>query len=95
LLETRQLFIPSRGEKIDAKQGFQLFATKSLLSIDGGRRSVHQRVIDSSFGETLCTRIKVNPLSVDELTCVVRNRFVVLQELVPDIMNVFNTIISI
>ncbi|GES99488.1 midasin [Rhizophagus clarus] len=95
LLETRQLFIPSRGEKIDARQGFQLFATKSLLPIDGARRSVHQRVNDSSLGETLWTRIKVNPLNVDELTCVVRNRFVVLQELVPDIINVFNTIISI
>ncbi|GBC28203.2 uncharacterized protein OCT59_003902 [Rhizophagus irregularis] len=95
LLETRQLFISSRGEKIDAKQGFQLFATKSLLPIDGGRRSVHQRVNDSNFGETLWTRIKVSPLSVDELTCVVRDRFVVLQELVPDIMNVFNTIIAI
>ncbi|RIA85786.1 P-loop containing nucleoside triphosphate hydrolase protein [Glomus cerebriforme] len=95
LLETRQLFIPSRGEKIDAKQGFQLFATKSLLPFDGGKRSVHQRVNNSSFGESLWTRIKINPLSIDELTYVVRNRFVILQELVPDIMNVFNTIVSI
>ncbi|CAG8439564.1 5371_t:CDS:10 [Funneliformis mosseae] len=95
LLETRQLFIPSRGEKINAKQGFQLFATKSLLPVDGGKRLIHQRVNDSSFGNTFWTQIKVDPLSNDELTYVVRNRFTILQELVTDIMNVFNTVISV
>ncbi|CAI2169296.1 7876_t:CDS:10, partial [Funneliformis geosporum] len=95
LLETRQLFIPSRGEKINAKQGFQIFATKSLLPVDGGKKLIHQRVNYSSFGNTFWTQIKVDPLSMDELTYVIKNRFVILQELVPDIMNVFNTVISV
>jgi midasin len=30
LLETRRLFIPGRGEVIDAAEGFQLFATQTL-----------------------------------------------------------------
>ena len=39
LLETRHLFIPSRGEKLKAKEGFQLFATRSLLPSKGGKWS--------------------------------------------------------
>jgi midasin len=30
LLETRRLFIPGRGEAIEAAEGFQLFATQTL-----------------------------------------------------------------
>jgi midasin (ATPase involved in ribosome maturation) len=30
LLETRQLFIPGRGEQIPAKNGFQMFATQTI-----------------------------------------------------------------
>lgn len=31
LLETRKLFIPGRGEVIEAAPGFQLFATQTLF----------------------------------------------------------------
>lgn len=40
LLEKRQLFIPGRGEVIDAAEGFQIFATQTMHSHGhGGKNS--------------------------------------------------------
>ncbi|CAG8487914.1 37837_t:CDS:10, partial [Gigaspora margarita] len=94
LLETGQLFIPDKGEKIYAKQGFQLFATKSLLS-DYDDEISKRQITDSDIGHTLWTKIKVQSQSIDELEFIIANRFGSLQVLVPDIMRVYKAMISI
>ncbi|CAG8485903.1 6023_t:CDS:10 [Diversispora eburnea] len=90
LLETNHLFIPSRGERIKAKQGFQLFATKRLLP---ERENNHTK--DKNFSSTLWNKIKIHPLSSDELAHVIEKRFPRLCELVSELMNVYKTLISI
>ncbi|CAG8447499.1 16137_t:CDS:10 [Dentiscutata erythropus] len=94
LLETGQLFIPDKGEKILAKQGFQLFATRNLLSNCDGEISKRQ-MTDSDISNTLWTKINVQSQSIDELEFIIANRYEGLRTLVPDIMRVYKTIISI
>ncbi|KAF9915434.1 AAA ATPase midasin [Lobosporangium transversale] len=98
LLESRTLFIPSRGEKIPAHEGFQLFATQSMIpSRSGGGRLMARNVggADASIGANLWTRVQVNSLSHQELSQIIHERF---QELGPDqilpnlIMHVFEAI---
>lgn len=97
LLETRNLFIPSRGEKIKAKENFQLFATKSLLPTQSGRsvRSRSASAAETSMGSGLWTKVHVNTLSHEELTHVIQKRFPHLCALASNIMLVFQTIVSI
>ncbi|CAG8520226.1 11027_t:CDS:2, partial [Dentiscutata heterogama] len=94
LLETGQLFIPDKGEKILAKQGFQLFATRNLLSDHDGEISKRQ-MTDSDISNTLWTKIQVQSQSIDELEFIIANRYEGLRTLVPDIIRVYKTIISI
>ncbi|KAG9286447.1 hypothetical protein G9A89_014613, partial [Geosiphon pyriformis] len=93
LLETRQLFIPGRGERIHAKEGFQLFATRSFIP-ERGRMDKFSKANNNS-SDSLWTKIKVNPLSDEELAHVIQNRFPALNELTPSIMHVYKTILSI
>lgn len=78
LLESRELFIASRGERLKAEHGFQLFATKARES-DG-----------STIRESLWTRVQVNPLSDEELELVVKARFPALEPFSQWVMKVFN-----
>nr|CAG8526340.1 11509_t:CDS:10 [Entrophospora candida] len=72
LLETRQLFIPNRGEKIKAHPNFHLFATKSLIPV-GMKKSSNS--INSNIETNLWTRITINPLTSNELKYVIKNQF--------------------
>ncbi|CAG8594552.1 11651_t:CDS:2, partial [Racocetra fulgida] len=94
LLETGQLFIPDKGQKIYAKQGFQLFATRSLMS-DCDNEFSKRQTTDSIIGHTLWTKIKVQSQSIDELESIIANRFGGLQDLVPDIIRVYKAMVSI
>ncbi|CAG8438258.1 2742_t:CDS:10 [Acaulospora morrowiae] len=94
LLETSQLFIPNRGERIEAKQGFQLFATRSLLQKKDEYFSRHPTT-DMSIGNTLWTKIRIKPMSSDELKYVIGKKFPPLHSLVTDLTNVFTSITSI
>jgi len=58
LLESRELFIPSRGQKIKASPGFQLFATQTLFSAQSSPVQV---------GGNLWTKVRVEPFSNEEL----------------------------
>ncbi|KAF9163666.1 AAA ATPase midasin [Actinomortierella ambigua] len=98
LLESRTLFIPSRGEKIPAKEGFQLFATKSMIPTRSGRmvsRSVGGT--DASIGSNLWTRVQVNSLSHSELSEIIHRRFHNLDNsILPElIMTVFENLVAI
>eukprot|EP01114_Cavostelium_apophysatum_P009738 TRINITY_DN2299_c0_g1_i6.p1 TRINITY_DN2299_c0_g1~~TRINITY_DN2299_c0_g1_i6.p1 ORF type:complete len:3028 (+),score=822.70 TRINITY_DN2299_c0_g1_i6:117-9200(+) len=76
LLETRQLFIPGRGEVIKAADSFQLFATQTTGT---GSRSNHSPIL-----RNLWTKLVVEPLSSDEL-------IQVLKELFPEMANIAKT----
>ncbi|CAG8452138.1 711_t:CDS:10 [Ambispora gerdemannii] len=97
LLETRQLFIPSRGEVIKAKEGFQIFATKSLLPEkailnDKNIRSIKYSNSNNIMGYNLWTKIKIDNLDFEELAHIINIRFPNLQELSSSIMHVFKSI---
>lgn len=57
LLETRQLFIPARGEVIQAAPGFQLFATQTR-----GRTSSHCKKFQELLGDGFASFFAVQPL---------------------------------
>ncbi|KAI0223469.1 AAA ATPase midasin [Massospora cicadina] len=88
LLESRTLFIPGRGEKIVAADGFQLFATRRTLAPSrAGAAGPDRQLAGGSFW----TKVTVNPLSSDELRQVVSQRFPGLAALAPPILKVFST----
>ncbi|KAG0341494.1 AAA ATPase midasin [Podila horticola] len=95
LLESRTLFIASRGEKIPASEGFQLFATKSMIPTRSGR-AIARNVsgTDGSIGSNLWTRVIVNSLSDEELSQIIHERFQSLgDDILPKlIMTVFHSI---
>jgi len=95
LLETRHLFIPSRGEKLKAKEGFQLFATRSLLPSKGGRVVRRAGGAETSIGASLWTKVHVEPLSKPELDLVIHKKFHNISFLSKEVMRVFETIIDI
>ncbi|KAG0232655.1 AAA ATPase midasin [Actinomortierella wolfii] len=98
LLESRTLFIPSRGEKIPAKEGFQLFATKSMIPSRSGRMmSRSTGGTDASIGNNLWTKVQVNSLSHSELSEIIHKRFHNLDNsILPElIMTVFENLVAI
>ncbi|KAG0206795.1 AAA ATPase midasin [Mortierella sp. GBA30] len=95
LLESRTLFIPSRGEKIPANEGFQLFATKSMIPTRSGRMMARNvSGSDGSIGSNLWTRVQVSSLSHEELSLIIHERFQDLGDnILPNlIMSVFQSI---
>ncbi|KAF8942691.1 AAA ATPase midasin [Haplosporangium gracile] len=95
LLESRTLFIPSRGEKIPASEDFQLFATKSMIPTRSGRMMARNvSGTDGSIGANLWTRVQVNSLSHQELSQIIHERFQDLgDQVLPNlIMTVFQSI---
>ncbi|KAI8086936.1 P-loop containing nucleoside triphosphate hydrolase protein [Gilbertella persicaria] len=93
LLETRQLFIPSRGEKIKAKEGFQLFGTRSFVPTRSGK-GMSSRGGELMTGANLWTRVHVEPLSMEELELVVRQKFMHIGDFASHVMKLFQTIVG-
>lgn len=81
LLETRKLFIPGRGEVIEASPGFQLFATQTLFGSTLSSREQAGRI-----AHHLWTRVVVEPLTSDELTTVLSTHYPEVKNLVPKII---------
>ncbi|KAI8972107.1 hypothetical protein BDB01DRAFT_854805 [Pilobolus umbonatus] len=92
LLETRYLFIPSRGEKIKAKGGFQMFGTRSFLPSRSGK-AMNSRG-DMMTGANLWTRVYVDPLSMEELELVIRKRFTHIGNFATHVMRLFEAIVN-
>ena len=72
LLESRELFIPGRGQRVTAASGFQLFATKRTGS--HGSPLHHASTLDN-----LWTRVIVDPPSSVELTSILNGLYPSLQ----------------
>ncbi|KAL7319508.1 AAA ATPase midasin [Mucor circinelloides] len=93
LLETRHLFIPSRGEKIKAKEGFQLFGTRSFVPTRSGK-GMSSRGGELMTGANLWTRVHVEPLSAQELETVVRQKFTHIGDFATHVMTLFQTVVG-
>jgi midasin (ATPase involved in ribosome maturation) len=87
LLESRHLFIPSRGEKIKAKNGFQIFATRTTGNAEGTRWS-------HSAGSSLWNCVHVEPLTTTELETVLKTKFQLLSHLVPMLIQLFDKVVQ-
>ncbi|KAJ3122261.1 AAA ATPase midasin, partial [Physocladia obscura] len=76
LLETGHLFIPARGEKVRAKQGFQLFATQTLSS-GSGKFGLSSRMAGSNgeVGAALWNRITVDAIPGSEMIQVIETMY--------------------
>ncbi|KAJ3030565.1 UNVERIFIED_CONTAM: AAA ATPase midasin [Siphonaria sp. JEL0065] len=74
LLETGHLFIPARGEKVRARQGFQLFSTQTVSSSASSKFGISSRGGSggsSEMGAALWNRIAVDALPSAEMIQVV------------------------
>ncbi|KAJ3224894.1 AAA ATPase midasin [Clydaea vesicula] len=84
LLESRTLFIPSRGEKVIPKDGFRIFATKTISS----KNSYKEKIVANGLWE----KIEVKPLSRIELMEVVKISFPSLTSVVSIIVAAFEAV---
>ncbi|KAJ3106463.1 hypothetical protein HDU97_006249 [Phlyctochytrium planicorne] len=91
LLESRHLFIASRGEKIRANEGFQLFATRTLFSGAKDSRSLSSSDILSKSA-SLWTKISLLPLEDEEAIKIIQHRFPSLVSCIGLIMKAFKGI---
>ncbi|KAI8840117.1 P-loop containing nucleoside triphosphate hydrolase protein [Chytriomyces cf. hyalinus JEL632] len=74
LLETGHLFIPSRGEKVRAKEGFQLFATQTVAA-SSSRWGAFAKAGGNEMGASLWNKIAVEPLPSDEMCLVIETLY--------------------
>ena len=102
LLESSELFIPSRGERIKTHSQFLLFATRSLIpgvigsnaiarprrGGGGGGSATTEAMLASSFW----TKIDIEPLDEYELSLVIQNKFPRLAPVAPTLIHVFQRV---
>ncbi|KAI9142687.1 hypothetical protein BKA69DRAFT_1123750 [Paraphysoderma sedebokerense] len=88
LLETRELFIASRGQKIKAADGFQLFATKTIDPFTGASSVTNA----GGIGDSLWTKVRVQPLPETEMREIIEVQYPHLREIVPTIIDSFNVV---
>ncbi|KAI8847260.1 P-loop containing nucleoside triphosphate hydrolase protein [Chytridium lagenaria] len=88
LLEARHLFIAARGEKIQAKEGFQLFATRTVFSGRSDVRSLQPSDLLSKSSSTWF-RLRVPTLPEEEVAEIIRERYPVLAHVSNIIIKVF------
>ena len=88
LLETRKLFIPGRGEEIQAAHGFQIFATETLLGSEGFQSSRGRA--SGKLLSKFWTKIVVNPLPETEIITVLQQSFSNLSMIIDKFINTFN-----
>ncbi|KAI9366170.1 P-loop containing nucleoside triphosphate hydrolase protein [Zopfochytrium polystomum] len=83
LLERRTLFISTRGEELPAKEGFQLFATRTIWP--HGRSSQFDGV-----GTNLWNILRVEELDPSEISLIIDGTFPSIRSLSSDLMNSYN-----
>ncbi|GAM17979.1 hypothetical protein SAMD00019534_011540 [Acytostelium subglobosum LB1] len=88
LLESRTLFIPSRGESIEAANGFQLFATQTLFA--GHSREQHSNILSH-----LWTRVVIEALTPAEMHQVLQTLFPHLKPIIAKFIDTFNLLLKV
>ncbi len=87
LLEKREIRIPSRGEIIKAKDGFQLFSTISLNSNES-----EKKIIPDLIGLRLWNKIFLNEQSIDELKLIISTKWPRLKLFSNDLITTYSLI---
>ncbi|EFC46939.1 midasin [Naegleria gruberi] len=90
LVESGNLFLPSRDEIIPASTGFQLFATQSLVESLNGT-TTRQRVLPMS---NLWTKVRVNKLPSKEIEHILKVKFESIQQLIPKFIETYDALRS-
>nr|XP_054753628.1 midasin-like [Lytechinus pictus] len=90
LLESRSLCIPGHGNVVKAAPGFQLFATQRLLSTSAGLHRQH--VSHGAMLDQLWTRVRVEPMSRDELHQVITTLYPKLTTVANRLLDIFCTL---
>ncbi len=75
LLQSRTLFLPSRGESMPAAPGFRFFSTRTPLAGEGTHLQDSVKMVVE-----LMTRVRLRPLTRDDLVQVISGRFPRLQQ---------------
>ncbi|KAK5577473.1 hypothetical protein RB653_002414 [Dictyostelium firmibasis] len=88
LLENRTLFIPGRGEVIEASNGFQLFATQTLFGS-------HSRDQNANILSHLWTRVVIEALSPLEMKQVLSTLFPQLSIMISKFIETFNLLLRV
>ncbi|KAF2076411.1 hypothetical protein CYY_002268 [Polysphondylium violaceum] len=88
LLESRTLFIPGRGEVIEAANGFQLFATQTLFG-------THSRDQNANILSHLWTRVVIEALNTTEMKHVLTTLFPKLTVLIGKFIETFNLLLRV
>lgn len=88
LLESRTLFIPGRGEVIEAANGFQLFATQTLFG-------THSRDQNANILSHLWTRVVIEALNTTEMKHVLTTLFPKLNVLIGKFIETFNLLLRV
>ncbi|KAJ1343425.1 hypothetical protein BSLG_002014 [Batrachochytrium salamandrivorans] len=96
LLETRWLYIPSRGERIQAKDSFRIFATRRVAATSNGNshseKSRRKNASQKHLGESLWTTVFISELNNSEIHTIINSRFPILRGCVGEIMRSYDTL---
>ncbi|KAL9652452.1 hypothetical protein ABK040_000025 [Willaertia magna] len=88
LVESGNLFLPSRDEIIPAANGFQLFATQSLMESISGMTS-RQRVLPMA---NLWTKVTVKKLPSNEIEHILSIKFESIGSLIPKFIETYDAL---
>ncbi|XP_029647301.1 midasin-like [Octopus sinensis] len=88
LLENKALMIPSRGQKITASPGFQLFATYRTLPGTGSYISSYSSAM-SALLEKNWTKLNLDPLSKDELYEIISQKYPALHSIIDRLLEIY------
>ncbi|KAK3943064.1 hypothetical protein QBC46DRAFT_282877 [Diplogelasinospora grovesii] len=89
LIERGELLIPGRGEKIQASDGFRIFATvRTSMGMNDKEN------LPALIGLRLWQLLHVKPLPRDDLSEVINSRFPLLHKYIPGILAVFDRLLA-
>ena len=86
LLETGWLHIPSRGERLRAKEGFHIFATRKV-----GKSSQTGKAI---VGENLWMKLYIPEISHSDIETILSTRFPSIQAYLEEMLNVYDLLVA-
>jgi midasin len=89
LVESRALFIPSRGEMIEARPGFQLFATRSTRVEVASRAGFHASMVSSGW-----THVRVDAMTSTDIATILASAYPRLVPFLNDVLGTFRAVLA-
>eukprot|EP00727_Mastigamoeba_balamuthi_P013922 m51a1_g9152 hypothetical protein (5493) ;mRNA; r:105121-123237 len=91
LLESRKLFVPGRGDVVEAAPGFQLFATRALLAGAAVRKQGQQgKLLEGQW-----SRVAIEPLSPAELREVLCSLHPQIEAILPQFLSTWEALVEL